>query len=616
MRKNAASMTEGNPQGTEFTCYWGVLETKRPIIGKFKKWPYLKISEEKDITVAQDENPKVADQIEAAAKGQVPNNEIARMSRIAVGEGIAQVSADTLAYLVTEDRWRFRPCAFRVLDKDRRAFWIGGTANDENGKQIQVKGLFEKGCRAKFIGQVFCGAAAVAMEAEVRYMPALTGTGNARPSLSDPMVPIQMEFNDAIGMVSELYHKCIPGIWLNVGMEAMPAITEQFSRYGEYRAFQGANNAAPLSENIFAEPQIDVPASMPAWIQNLQGPLSQFITGNQPSLFGANMEDQKTAAAYAQARDMSLGLLSIVWVPYVEFASTIRWQAARLAAQRDESQLQGGKRISAVLPAKDNKTKTVDIDVGVLQRGGFLCTPITDMSFPESHTDKANKWMGLYQAAEQNPQGMSAQMFMQEPDNLVALKEATGLEDLVIKGAAARDKQLAEWDEMQADDGPVPDEQATLQRDQAKQQAAQTAVQQIAPGTAAPPLPPEPPIETSSVPIRLADDHIEESRTCVRILNDSKTLEMVAARPLVVKDLELHLIAHLTKAQSSGIAIPADLLGIIPPPPPPTAGAPGAPPVPANNLPALPNKTKAPAAALPPAAIPPTLGASNAQPAV
>ena len=163
-----------------------------------------------------------------------------------------------------------------------------------------------------------------------------------------------------------------------------------------------------------------------------------------------------------------------------------------------------------------------------------------------------------------------------EPDNLVGLKDATGL-DLTIKGAAARDKQLAEWEEMQAGDGPIPDPEATLAKEKQKQQAAQQAVNAVAPGAEAPPVPEEPIVEVSSVPIRLADDHIEESRTCVRILNDSKTLEMLTTRPEVVKDLELHLVAHLTKAQKSGIAIPPDLLGIIEMPPAPRGIRPPAP---------------------------------------
>ena len=157
---------DGNPQGAEFTKYYGVLETKVPIVGKFKSWPYCKVSREIDKTIAQEENPGVADKIEDSARGQVPNNEIARMSRIAVDEGIAQVSADTLAYLVTEDTWWLRRAAFRTLSKEKQDFWIG---NRKRG----IKGLAEKGFRCKFIGPIFCGAKQISMDAQVRCMHAL-----------------------------------------------------------------------------------------------------------------------------------------------------------------------------------------------------------------------------------------------------------------------------------------------------------------------------------------------------------------------------------------------------------------------------------------------------------
>jgi hypothetical protein len=576
---------QGNAQGSEFTEYFGVLETKVPIIGIFNEWDYCKVSKDKAITVAQEENPDYADDIENTAKGQIPNNEIARMSRIAVGEGVAQVSSDTLAYLVTEDRWWLRRSAFRSLDKEHQAFWIGD-------KKKGTPGLFPKGCRVKYIGTVFCGAHPISMDEQIRVMHALPGNGNARPSLSDPMIPIQMEYNDAIGMYSEMLHKCIPRTLLNTEVESLEAIQEQFAAYGQYGAFQPGQGT--MQENIFVEPGFDVPGTFPEWVQNLQGPLTQFITGNQPSLFGGDMEDQKTAKAYQLALNSSQGLMTIVWVPYLQFAAGINWQAARMAAKRE-----GVEKISAVLPQKDNKTKVIDIDVGVMKRGGFLCSAITDQNFPESHTDKANKWLGLFGAAPTNP--IAAAVFT-EPDNMVALKDATGL-DIVIKGAAARDKQLDEWEEMLEGDGPVPDDQATEQANQQKQQAAAAAVNTIAPGTPPPPVPPVPKIMISSVPIRLADDHIEEARTCVRILNDSKTLEMLLGpTPEHVEDLELHLKAHLTKAQQSGIVIPPDLLGIIPPlmPPGMPPGMPGA----GAGLP-----PGAPPKGLPPAPPPPSAGA-------
>lgn len=596
---------EGQPQGAEFTHYGGVLEWKVPIVGEFKTWPYAKKSREIDITVAKDQNPDfgIPDKIDAGAKGQTPNCEIARMSRIAVDEGIAQVSSDTLAFLATEDVWWLRTAAFRHLPKDKQAFWIGGSSTDEQGNKTKIPGLFEKGCRLKFIGTIFCGAKAIAMDAQVRCMHAMPGTGNARPSISDALVPVQMEFNDAMGMMSELYHKCIPRTYLNVSADSMAAIMEQFSRWGEYTAMQPASGGN-LSDNIFQEVAIDAPASMQPWIQNLQGPLAQQVANIQPAMFGGNMEDQKTAKAYQQAKDMSLGVMAIVWVPYLEFHSGICWQAARLAGQRDQ------ETISTVLSQQDDKTKVIDIDVGVLKRGGFLSSPITDQNFPESYTDKSNKWMMIYQAAEKNPAGISAQLLM-EPDNLAAMKDAVGL-DLVISGADARDRQLAEWELMQPQkggDGPVPDVEATEQQEQQKQQAAQQAISMVAPGIQAPPIPQEPLITKSSVPTRIGDDHIEHARTCRRILEGDEVWEMIDSQPEVVQDLILHMTDHLNKAQAGGIMIPPDLMGIIPPllPPMPLPGAPGAAPgapPPAAATPGAPAPPKPKPASIPPGAMP------------
>lgn len=602
---------DGDPLGAEMTQYFGVLESKVPIVGKFKSWPYCKVSREIDVTVAKDENPDIANKIENQAKGQIPNNEIARMSRIAVDEGIAQVSSDTLAYLVTEDTWWLRRSAFRHLDKDRQAFWIGGTQTDETGKKSKIQGLFEKGCRVKFIGTVFAGAKVFkskgkpvsAMDAQVRVMHTNPGTGNARGSKSDGIVPVQMEFNDAMGMYSEMIHKSIPHKIVNTDTASLAAITEQFSRYGEWSAMQ-MENGLPIAQNIFEETQIDVPASFPLWLQNLQAALPQQLANIQPAMFGGNMEDQKTAKAYAQAKDMSLGVMAIVWVPYLEFASGIRWQAARLAAERDQEQ------ISVVLPRENGKTKTVSIDTGILGRGGFLCAPVTDQNFPESHTDQANKWLGLYQAAEQNPNGISAQI-LAEPDNRVDLKDAIGLK-LVMPGEQARDRQLSEWELMKKEDGPIPDVIGTEQEQQAKQKAADQVVSTIAPGQPAPPVPPVPEKKQSSVPIRIGDDDIEHARTCRRILESAEVWELLTTSPEVVDDLILHMTEHVTRAQKSGLVIPPDLAGIATPPAPPIAG-PGA----AAAVPGVPAAPPAAGAAQPhPHAAPGKGAAAAALPAL
>src|SRR5207237_1148064 len=133
---------------------------------------------------------------------------------------------------------------------------------------------------------------------------------------------------------------------------SLQAILEQQAKYGRFVPIQPANGLS-LSDNVFPEPQIEMPVGFDKWLEMLQGPLVQQITGNYPALMGANMQDQKTASAYAQAKASAQGLMAIAWVPYLKFAAGINWQSARLAGKRDKD------KISAVITDKDNKSRTI-----------------------------------------------------------------------------------------------------------------------------------------------------------------------------------------------------------------------------------------------------------------
>src|ERR1035438_4564357 len=184
-------VTEASEDGlSEVTELLGVLETKVPIYETDKKlWPYCKVSLDHDILTMKAKHPDCASKIVAGAKSSAPNDEIARMARIATAESITQLSHDSLAYLTTEDRWWLRPAAFYDFEKEDRDFWMQ---------------LFPDGCKLTFCGGTFCGADAVSMDDAIEVMHAEPGEGQARNSLGDPHVPVQMEFNDAMNLTAEL----------------------------------------------------------------------------------------------------------------------------------------------------------------------------------------------------------------------------------------------------------------------------------------------------------------------------------------------------------------------------------------------------------------------------
>lgn len=595
------SITEASEDGkTETTEYAGVLETKVPIYETDKKlWPYCKISKDHDVVVLKEKHSEVADKITAGGKAATPNDEIARMARISTAESITQLSQDSLAYLSTENRWWLRPSAFWECDDDARLFFVGGKKKGDDGKEVEEKGIFPNGVKLTFVGETFCGAVPCSMDEHIEVLHAEPGEGQARNSLGDPHVPVQMEFNDGMNMTAELLKYTIPSLWADMDETEAQAIQSQLAQYGAIR-FKKKAEGEPLENSFFPEPQVEAPAVLVAWLENLQGPLTQLVTLNQPAMFGANMEDQKTAKAYGQALQQSLGVLTIVWVPYQNFAAKIKEQAAKIAARRDE-------KFAAMVEGSNRQTEAIEIDPLIL-RGGFVFSAIPAQGFPESWQAKSTTIKGLMAAAPQNPQIAAT---LQLPTNQVLIHEAIGVPELDIPSQDPRDKQLLEWSEIQKGEGPEVDEEATAQREQQRETQLATAAQQLGKQPEEmPALPTLGPIYKSSIPVDDSEDHVAEALECSRILNSPEGQKVKRTKDLgdgrngaqIWLDLKLHYQAHIAAGKAKGFVFPPPIEGAPAPMPVPGAGPkPGAPGAPAG------------AAALPPLAQPVPGGLPNAQ---
>ena len=578
---------------TEKTTYFGVLESKVPIYETEKKlWPYCKLSKDHDIVSMKQKHPEVAADLASGAKSLSPNDEIARMARISTAESITQLSQDSLAYLATEDEWFLTPAAFWECDEEARLFFVGGTGKDDDGKETEQEGIFPDGCKLTFVGQTFCGAEACALDDHIEVLHAEPGEGQARNSLGDPHVPVQMEFNDAMNLTAELLKYCVPSLWADMDETEAQAIQSQLAQYGAIR-FKKKAEGEPLENSFFPEPQVEAPAVLVTWIQNLQGPLTQLVTLNQPAMFGANMEDQKTAKAYQQALQQSLGVLTIVWVPFQNFAAKIHEQAAKIAAKRDQ-------KFAALVEGANRKQEAVEIDPLIL-RGGFTCTAISAQGFPESWSSKSQTIKGLMAAAPTNP---SLAATLQLPTNQQLIYEAIGVEEFDIPAADPREKQITEWAEMQKGEGPEQDDEAMQQRDQQRnQQLTQAAAQLGKQPNELPPLPQQPPILKSSIPVDDSEDHVNEAMECSRILNSPEGQKIKRTQDLgdgrkgydVWLDLKLHMNAHVAAGKAKNFMFPPPIEGPPPPPMPmpkpgmggPGPGGPGAPPAGAAPLPPL-----------------------------
>lgn len=586
------AITEADEDGlTEKTEYAGVLESKVPIYETCKKlWPYCKVSKDHDVVSMKQKHKEVADKIVAGGKSATPNDEIARMARISTAESITQLSQDSLAYLTTEDRWWLTPAAFWECEDEARLFFVGGKGKDDDGKEKEFEGIWPDGCKLTWIGETFCGAEACALDDHIEVLHAEPGEGQARNSLGDPHVPVQMEFNDAMNLTAELLKYCVPSLWADMDETEAQAIMSQLAQYGQIR-FKKKPEGEPLENSFFPEPSVEAPQILVTWIENLQGPLTQLVTLNQPAMFGANMEDQKTAKAYQQALQQSLGVLTIIWVPYQNFAAKVHEQAARIAAARDE-------KFAALVEGKNRRTEAIEIDPEIL-RGGFTCSAIPAQGFPESWQMKSQTVKGLMAAAPTNPPLAAT---LQLPTNQEQIYESIGIPDFDIPGKDPRDKQLMEWSEMQKGEGPEPDQDAMQQREQQRTtQLAQAAAAVGKRPEEMPPLPAQPPILKSSIPVDDSEDHVNEAAECSRILNSPEGQKIKRRQnmgdgrkgALIWLDLKLHMMEHVKAGKAKGFQFPPPIEG--PPPPPlpmPKPGAPqpgGAPPAGAAPLPELAN---------------------------
>src|SRR5258708_22972256 len=94
-----------------------------------------------------------------------------------------------------------------------------------------------------------------------------------------------------------------------MGFDGLANQTAEHAAHYPARARPGQ----PLAAGFFQPAPAQVPPDLVRHQQELMGPVSQFLTGLFPAVFGGEMESVKTASGYAMARDQALGRLGLVW---------------------------------------------------------------------------------------------------------------------------------------------------------------------------------------------------------------------------------------------------------------------------------------------------------------
>src|SRR5260370_35446851 len=121
-------------------------------------------------------------------------------------------------------------------------------------------------------------------------------------------------------MQGEGYEYGIPPIYADPQVLDFDALSNQTAEPAAHYPAR-ARPGQPLAAGFFQPAAAQVPPDLVRHQQELMGPVSQFLTGLFPAVFGGEMESQKTATGYAMARAQQMSRLGPVWRPRKQFYS-------------------------------------------------------------------------------------------------------------------------------------------------------------------------------------------------------------------------------------------------------------------------------------------------------
>ena len=429
--------TEEKPDGGQSIRPFGVLETKAvPITARnIEELIAYFISDEVDVYKAKGDYPNSAPKIKegSSSLGESAYERIARLGVLG-GTKMLMQAGDAYAHMVTRHRIFLRPSTYdKAEDKYRE----------------QLKTLFPSGIVAIFCGEIYCGSWDAKMEDHLTIDFPCPGDGMNRPSLGKRIVPLQDVFNDELNLWHEAHDYCVPTLFMYSETGDIDAIREQIAEPGNIIPFTSLPPGASTAASAFYAAVLEgVPATLPQFIEFVQGPLAQFISGAFPALFGGDTKDNDTAKGIAIQRDQAMGRMGLPWGAIQRLFAGAYTQAVALAKKNLEesstfnysSRDRGGNTINEKVSADD------------LRNGSAKCIADVDSSFPESTNQKRQTFQMLMAASERNP--VLAEVIAQ-PDNQEFGHEILGLPDLVIPAAEARNKQFCEIDQL-LKESPIP----------------------------------------------------------------------------------------------------------------------------------------------------------------
>ena len=529
---------DGSAKTMETATVYGTLESRVPILSKSQEDSlYCILYDDPDVKQAKAEYPKFKDKIKANTPG-LSENAYERTARMGVLQGTktAAMIGDSFTHLTTREHCWLRPALFEgdIFDEPfEEADEVG-----EDGTPVSVKDklceLFPIGTHAVFVSGEYVGSWAESMDDAIVIGFPYEGDGMFRMAIMDPMVVVQDRFNDNMNAAAEVWDMGWPSTWVNAEDQEFDAISEQ--RADPYAIRQKkVTSGRKTEDDFFREPNPELPATFMQFVELLEGPLAQFMLAAPPALFGAAMEDQKTASGYAQARAQAMGQQGLNWAAIQDMMARMYYQAALCASRNpDHSE-------EIVIPTAGGTSTTLRL--ARLTKGKFGAYPDEDSSFPESTSQKRGTLERIWQMASTDP--VVGQQITQSPDNWKTYAEISGFPELVIPEALSRDKQQFEIEELLLG-APIPPDPQAIQQAQIAHATAATQAQ-----LAGQPIPPFDlqaliqQLTEPSIPVQELDYHPWEFEKCKEWLSsEDRRRQDADGNQQGVQNVILHAMQH------------------------------------------------------------------------
>lgn len=566
----------GTPRGHELITVEGALNWKLPIKANcLAQCEYARFSYEQSTSKSKAEWPDKADAIKPSRSGSdggSGGDDLERLARINVMLGVEDnyITEDSSVYDVTVQKFFYRPSAlFDIDDKQIR----------DSILQKCPKGLYITMC-----GEVFCEGRNQSMDDHLAITFADAGDGVHRQGLGSPLIAPAKILNTCAELAYEYFVHGVPMTYMDDEMFDVEAIRDQENLVGGIRPFEANGNAVD-GVMWFREDPVPFPEQLIAWVQWLMEGVAQLMSGAYPALFGGDTGANDTGTGITIARDQALGRLGLPWRNIKETTAIVTRQNVQLLAQNSEGVIKLGGVDKTVVNVQDLK-------------GNFLCFPDTDENFPETWTQKSNRFALIITDAATNP---FFQKLLDSVKNLKLIQQMSGFKDLSIPQLESYEQQLGEI-AILFKGRPVPNPELTeletamqeLQQHIAEMQ--QTHLQQppppqVDPATGQPVPAPDPsapfvaqlqqmqqqaqslPPLVSSYPIDETDDDDVHAQTCLEIMRSPKGRAMkngTAKDQMAYANLKLHWKEHQAvlaqKAQAAAAAAQAS--AAVPPKPP------------------------------------------------